>query len=751
MSKATEHRGLPDDDSNLVQAQYEASGTIYGSSEPSEILAAFMSFAGDKFSAGHLGLVESDLAILNIIAEADANGVRTVQYSRRLDHYPAYETLSAVEVLNVEDVDRDGFLTDNERIWLNEQHIHALLIVPLVVGQRLIGMVVLSHPEPASLSSARIRALRSLADQAAVVYENQSLLRSTESTLEEVRSLYDINREMLSAQNIPDVLRVLRQHIAPESVLLLHLRFEPDPVGKGHWVLRHSLTPYAEETLYTVLDLPAEVQGMGAESVIFVQDISSEDTNPLFAMLREWSAAESYAILAFRGTSQIEDLIITVFNQRTEFDSRLRRLYVAVADQVSIVLENQRLLRDTQGNAFQLARQVRLLQAVNRLATGVSLFNDEKSLLDFAIKEMTVSLDADHGGLMLFDPEINYGTVTSEHPSAGTEGVRLEMRGNALFDALKEDPTRPFIVYDVEHDPRVPPVTLEVFRSIGIKSMMMVPVMMEGKLIASAGLDLYTQERQFTPEMIEIGQTMSAQLASGLLNIRLLVDAQRRAEQLERITNFTQSVEVTLDREAILRLMLNESGHMLPLHYMSIALYDLQQQELRMAALQDGDTIVITDENGEILSLDDTLAGDAWKSAQTLFIGDLEEAPRPHGMTPNIRSLLIAPIWSRGRIVGMIQVGSERLYAYGDTDVALFQQMITQFAIALDNSQTYAQSQRAAKNQALVSNITAQFQRNSDIQSMMQTTLEELGKALGARRARVRLAAQTDDTMNGAG
>jgi hypothetical protein len=70
--------------------------------------------------------------------------------------------------------------------------------------------------------------------------------------------------------------------------------------------------------------------------------------------------------------------------------------------------------------------------------------------------------------------------------------------------------------------------------------------------------------------------------------------------------------------------------------------------------------------------------------------------------------------------------------------------MITQFTVALENAEAYAQSQRAAKNQALVNNITAHLQRSSDVQRMMEVTLEELSRALGARRARARLTVQAD-------
>jgi GAF domain-containing protein len=744
MSKAAEHRGLSDESADLVQAQYEASGTIYGSSEPGEILEAFISFAGAAFSTGHLALLESDQTTLRVMAEADQQGVRAAHHYRQLDQYPAYDTLSAVEVLSIEDVPTDAFLTEGERERLAEQNVRSIHIVPLVIGQRLIGLIVFTHTDVSSLSAARLRALRSLADQAAVVFENQSLLRSTESTLEEVRTLYDINRAMLGAQDIPAVLRLLREHLVPHSTAILHLVFQKTSDGRPQWMLRHRLSAAQEQVTYTPLNLPENLIAAEDAQVVFVETLDAGPTHPLDQFLREHGAA-SYARLAIGETGHF-DVIAVLFDQPSVFDSRTRRLYSAVADQVAIVLQNQQLLRDTQSNTLQLTRQVRVLQAVNRLATGLGSFSDEKTLLDFTIHEMTTSLDADHGGLMMFDPEINYGTVASEYPSHGSEGVRLEMRGNALFEALKEDPTRPFIVYDVEHDARVTPETLQVFRSLGIQSMMMVPVMMEGKLIASVGLDLYTRERQFTPEMIEIGQTMGAQLSGGLLNLRLLSDAQRRADQLQRIALFSQSVQVTMEIEKLLQIMLSESRQMLALDRMSISLHDPLRNEVRTVAEYDNGDIRIELANGDPLSLEDTLAGDVWKTQQAIYIGDLEDTPHmQRTQRAGVRSIMIAPIWSRGRVTGLIEVGSQRLHPYSDTDAALFQQMITQFAAALENSEAYAQSQRAAKNQALVSDITAQLQQHSDIQEMVEAAIETLGKALGARRARVRLNAQADD------
>jgi GAF domain-containing protein len=744
MTNTAEHRGLPDEGFDLVQAQYEASSTIYGSNDPAEILEAFVNFVGTGFTSGHLALVESDPTMVRIIAEADTHGVRATRQYQRLDEYPAYDTLPAIEVLTVEDISSDIFLTDSERERLASQNIRSMMIAPLVVGQRLIGILAFWQAESATLPAGHIRALRSLADQAAVVFENQALLRSTETSLEEVRALYEINRAMLGAQDTLDVLRLLRLHLATDATSIVHVLVEHGVDRTQRGVLRHMLTAEEERIVNLPLNLFGTVDETGSSNVVVVEDTSVETTNPLNPVLREQGAA-SYVLLIVRERGQIEDLIAITFDEPRIPDTRTFRLYVAVTDQITIVLQNQRLLRDTQANAIQLSRQVRVLQAVNRLATGAGSFRDETSLFDYIIEVMTTSLNADHGGAMIFDPALEYGTVVSEYPSHGTVGIRLEMRGNALFEALLEDVSQPFIVPDVEIDPRVTPETREVFRSTGIKSLMMVPITLEGKLIASIGLDLFTRERQFTLEMVELAQTMGAQLAVSLQNIRLLNDAQRRADQLQRIATFSQAVQVTLEKQALLNTMLSESHQMIALDRMSLALFDPVRQELRIVAQYEDEKIDIDLESGAVLPLSGTLVGDAWEKQQPIYIDNVDDSQQlRRGQLTTMRSLVIAPIRSRGQTLGTIQIGSYRPYAYSETDIALLQQMITQFTVALENAEAYAQSQRAAKNQALVNDITAHLQRSSDVQRMMEVTLEELSRALGARRARARLTVQAD-------
>jgi GAF domain-containing protein len=109
-----------------------------------------------------------------------------------------------------------------------------------------------------------------------------------------------------------------------------------------------------------------------------------------------------------------------------------------------------------------------------------------------------------------------------------------------------------------------------------------------------------------------------------------------------------------------------------------------------------------------------------------------------------MRAALVELIFSRGVALGVVEIASKGATTYSETDVVIFKQVVNQIGIAIENAQAYMQSQRIARSKALVNEISTQLQRQVDIDSILNVTASELGRALGARRARIRLATQSD-------
>ncbi len=732
----------------LAEAQYQASSTIYGSSDPVEILNALINFGGKVFADAHLALLDRDTQILNVIAVRDAQGVHTAQIGRRLDEYPAYETLSAVESLYIPDVAADPFLNDQERASLQSRETSAMLVIPLVVAQRLTGLIGFTNPEPVELSAHRLRAMRNLGDQIAVVFENELLLRSTATTLDEVQTLYDINRAMLSTLDPLDVLRALRDHMAQNASAILRVVIEPSGDADA-LIVRHIATPNAEQPVEIRLEgLNGVADLFGADenaSVVFIED--SETSGAALHKALDLKDARSYIVVFVREHGTIEEFIVVAYDYTQVFDSRTRRLFNAVADQIGIVLQNQRLLGDAQTNALQLEQQVHVLQALNQLSSGIGSFQNEKELLDYAAESLVTALGVDHVGIVLFESQKYLGTVVSEYPDHGAAGSKIETRNSAMIDSLRAAPDRPVVIQDVNTAPLLEPETREVLNRIGVMSMMIMALQNGDQIVGTVGFDLYSHARQITPTMIETGETMVAQIALGLQNKRLLTDAQRRAEQLQRVATFGQSMQAALKLETILNIMLSESAQMLPIDRMTVAFHDPSRKQLHVVGLYEDGAISTDPDGGAPLSTTETLVGQAWETGEMLAIVDTQpSATDSDGVQDKtLRSVMVAPIRSRGRLLGVVSAGSFMPYSYSETDQAIYQQMIYQLAVALENAEAYRQSQRVAQNEALINNIATHFQQHSAVEDMLQIAINELGQALGARRGRIRLSMRGDE------
>lgn len=136
---------------------------------------------------------------------------------------------------------RDCFIVPDApamyRNFTKEPHIQAdirgWLGVPMLVGDKLIGMIVLDKREPEFYTKEHARLARAFATQAAIAIENARLYEVTKNQAEEMRLLYDLGVALNASLKLEEVLeRIARscQHlIQAETVTALaecvkHLR-----------------------------------------------------------------------------------------------------------------------------------------------------------------------------------------------------------------------------------------------------------------------------------------------------------------------------------------------------------------------------------------------------------------------------------------------------------------------------------------------------------------------------------------------
>ena len=101
---------------------------------------------------------------------------------------------------------------------------------------------------------------------------------------------------------------------------------------------------------------------------------------------------------------------------------------------------------------------------------------------------------------------------------------------------------------------------------------------------------------------------------------------------------------------------------------------------------------------------------------------------------------LFSPLTLRAQPIGVVEAGfKKRDTLVNEAQIRLFRAFIDQTALALDNARQYESSQRTARREALIKEITTRVRASTDIDTILQTTIKEVGAAIPGRQAYIRL------------
>jgi GAF domain-containing protein len=633
------------------------------------------------------------------------------------------------------------------------QPLEWLAALGLRAGDQVLGTLEVMHTTGYAFVPEELDALTTLADQIGVAVRNRQLLQETADSLEETRQLYELNRQMLLAQDTVELLQSLRT-LSRDFLMIAHNTLEYNARGQlADVVLRHMITPNNQRVIEQSVARELGDQAVGHmatflplwDKPIFVENVSQPLASMPAVLVEQMrqQGAGSLVMIPVAQQNRVTDLVRIVFAEPQAFDNRMRRLYNAVRDQMTVVLQAQRLLQETQRSAANLARQVNVLQTLNDLSTVISMARDESQLLNQSAQAMVTAMRADYCLVHLLDSFNQAAKIVSEYPNRGNLGQVIPLEALPVNVPLDLPSPSPIVINAVQTDPRIQEAQRAGLLAEGVRALMLLPLFERGRTIGGIRLDLRREDQVFTPEMVEIGQTILAQLAVGLQNIHLLEEQRLRSEQLRRVNRFGQRLQGTFDVVEVLEAALADMHQIIPVERMTIALRDAFDDRLRTAALYANGENYLTPARGALVPLEGSPLGRVWLSQQPLHIPDLSVAQ--DGVVEDareLRALLVTPLIGRRGALGVMSVGHSRPMIYADADLAVFQQAAGILTTALENARMYSETQQQVRNEALVNEITARLQQQTELEDMMHTALTDLGRALGARRARIRLGTQ---------
>lgn len=113
-------------------------------------------------------------------------------------------------------------------------------------------------------------------------------------------------------------------------------------------------------------------------------------------------------------------------------------------------------------------------------------------------------------------------------------------------------------------------------------------------------------------------------------------------------------------------------------------------------------------------------------------------------LLPDTRSEVVIPLRVGERVIGALDVQSQEPNAFEDADVEVLQTLADQIAIGFENGRLFARQSQVVKLEQLLSSLTSKIHQARQVDTLLENTATELGRALGARRVVVRLTPAAD-------
>jgi GAF domain-containing protein/HAMP domain-containing protein len=258
---------------------------------------------------------------------------------------------------------------------------------------------------------------------------------------------------------------------------------------------------------------------------------------------------------------------------------------------------------------------------------------------------------------------------------------------------------QPLMVEDVPSDPHLSPQHL-----LALQSVLVAPIEVGGRRLGA--MQLGTQpprRRRFTAEEGELALAMANQAAVAIDSARLFKDEQRRAEQFWVIGEVGRRITSILAIDELLGQMVGLIQEAFNYYLVEIGLVE---EEALVFKARAGRNRGSQFESFSLKVDKKSITGWVAATGEPLRVPDVSQEPRYVKATDTETcSELAVPIMVKDKVTGVINVESDRLDAFDESDVAVLQSLAHQAAIAIQNASLFKAERRRAEQFRVISEV----------------------------------------------
>ncbi len=493
--------------------------------------------------------------------------------------------------------------------------------------------------------------------------------------------------------------------------------FDPPPAeahkpGKGltEWVLNNGKSLLFDQETQSRMEGDGEVLLVGSPSAIWLGVPLCLDKDVI-------------------GVMAVQD-----YSEPTAYGVREQRMLEFVSSQVAMAIQRKRAedaLREGEERYRRRADEFyTLYETIRDLAMQYNL----ETILNTLADRVVAVLGSPGCTIYLFDAERGDLEAVVSRGWPGLVGIRLEL-GEGLVGRVAQS-LEPMIV----EDHRTWENRSEKFAGVPTTAVAEVPMIYSGELVGV--LTAYELDRGDDAPIRKYGQaevdllTVFASNAAGAVhNARLFEETRQRLVELELLYQASLASSQIHSLRAVAQRIVDTLDHLMDWKG-SIWVVEETRPTLLSYSSQglsgEAHKAEVERVKSLIRTLDDGIIGWVCRNGTSLRTGDVSAAPHYVQSDPQVASEMCVPLKMGGKTFGCINVESERKNAFSDHDERLLTTLANQAAAAIENARLFEETRRrAARQMALNTIIMTATRAGADLESLLNTALDQTLKAFG--------------------
>ena len=421
--------------------------------------------------------------------------------------------------------------------------------VPIIVGEKVIGVVDVQSYHQHAYDDNHVRLLSNLASSVGISLENARLFAETQLLLDETRRrmnelsmLSEIGRALSSTLNVDELLQLIYEQTS--RVMYAENMFIAiyDPgVEEVEFVFSRNEDEIKPSTRRSA-NLGMVGYILQNHKPVSIHGNVEEVERELGVKLLGPTAAAWLGVPMMLGEEVLGVLAVQHYTDPNAYDKTHLMLLEAIAGQAAVALENARLYVDADSRAGQMA----ILAEAGR---EISASHDLEGIMENITRRAHEVCRARTTVLRLIEPDgRSYRAAVALGLYAEQHQAEFIQSGEGITGSIIQSGV-PEIIHDAKKDPRTAHVqgTPEVEEQP--ETMMIAPLVVRSQTLGVITLYRWATEGQFTQVDLNFLSGLARQAATAIENVRLMEEAQESRRRMADIIDFLPDATLVIDRE----------------------------------------------------------------------------------------------------------------------------------------------------------------------------------------------------------